>query len=154
MQDGFHHHLEAGCQAGHNVRDMYCLQSEEISEGRAHQPVEDGICQGASTGARNRTTNAAESESCYTQCEYQSRLMYISVLVGHENKCFKGTVSSHRARNRCPSEDHSDWKLLAHLCISNGYTTLSCGGIIFSHGVNLKLALRFHALLIVTILSL
>ena len=32
--------------------------------------------------------------------------------------------------------------------------TWSCGGIIFSHRVNLILALRFHALLIVTILSL
>ena len=33
-----------------------------------------------------------------------------------------------RALNRCPSLrwKHSDWKLLAHLCSSNGNMTLSC----------------------------
>ena len=39
---------------------------------------------------------------------------------------------------------------VAHLCSSNG-NYLIMWGIIFSHWVNLKLVLRFHALLIVTI---
>ena len=48
---------------------------------------------------------------------------------------------------------NSVWKWLAHLCSSNGNMTLHVG-IIFSYWDNLKLALRFHALLIMTILSL
>ena len=48
----------------------------------------------------------------------------------------KGTVSSrseqtfNRAWNQCPGDEHSDRKLLAHLCSSNSMT-LSCG-VIFS----------------------
>ena len=52
------------------------------------------------------------------------------------------------AWNQCPIlDEHSDWKLLARLYKSNGNMT-------FSHWVNLRLALRFRALLIMMILSL
>ena len=64
---------------------------------------------------------------------------------------FKGSVSSrseqtfNRAWNRCPSlrwiVTENYWLIL---CSSNSNMTLSCGGIILSHWVNLKLALRFH----------
>ena len=70
---------------------------------------------------------------------------------------FKWTVSSwleqtfNRAWNRCPSLRWTQWLQITGSFMQYDLIML---GIIFSHWVNLRQPLRFHALLIVTILSL
>ena len=72
----------------------------------------------------------------------------------------KGTLSSRseptcsRALNRCPSLRWTQWLKITGSFMHQQQYDLIMWGIMFSHWVSLKLALRFHALLIVTILPL
>ena len=73
---------------------------------------------------------------------------------------FNGTILSWseqtvRAWNRCPSLRWTQWlNITGSFMQQQQKYDLIMWGIIFSHWVNRKLALRFHALLIVTIGSL
>ena len=86
------------------------------------------------------------------------------LVFSNATKMFKGTISSrseqtfNRAWNRCPSLRWTQWLKIYWLIYAASTVIhmydLILWGIIFSHWVNLNLVLRFHALLIVTILSL
>ena len=53
--------------------------------------------------------------------------------LGHQNTSLmcldRSAMAFNMTWNRCPNllDEHSDWKLLAQLCSSNGNMTLSCG---------------------------
>ena len=87
--------------------------------------------------------------------------IYWNISVSGAVVLVKGTVSSqsektfNRAWNRCPSLRWTQWLIMtgSFMQQQRQYDLIK-RGIICSHWVNLKLAPRFHALLIVTILSL
>ena len=80
----------------------------------------------------------------------------IDQILSHFNHWFKGTVSSrseqtfNRAWNQCPILRWTQWLKItgSFIAVQQQQCDLIMWGIIFSHWVNVKLALRFHALFI------